>query len=451
MARDAGGARYQLGYRVLALARRRRRRSTSARSCRPALEELHALTGESVFLSIIVGRSRVNVDWIEARGRRVSASQRGRSVPLHCTTMSRALLAYLDDREIADYLASAAPLTRYDAIFPETAGTPPRRTCGTTSRAMRRDGFVTWRNPQQYGANYIAFPLLDGADRPHALITVGGPLERFGPQRIAELMPRDARRPAALAAARPPRSRPRRSSSRKLNPDGGKPNGGKRMSSSARRALRILETVGAAERPLGATEIGRALGISAGTVVSRPRCARARRLCWRASSRRRNSCSARRVAALRQNLLARFPIRDVCMPYLRQLAFASGETASLTVRLGWYGVRIAAAPGTNEVTSAPPLGAVRPLGEGCASRAILAVLAPGAAADYAAWGAGTRSPCPPEHARGRDRGSDGRSRPRRPPSRAAAPPWRFRSDAAAGDCGDRDRRPGARSRAAGRA
>ena len=37
------------------------------------------------------------------------------------------------------------------------------------------------------------------------------------------------------------------------------------MSSSAARALRILETVGAAERPLGPTEIGQALGIAAGT------------------------------------------------------------------------------------------------------------------------------------------------------------------------------------------
>lgn len=186
--RDPGGARYQLGYRVLVL--RGDADEFDIRAlCRPALEELHGLTGESVFLSIIVGRSRVNVDWIEARGRRVSASQRGRSVPLHCTTMSRALLAYLDDREIADYLASAAPLTRYDAIFPETANATAQDVWRDIA-AMRRDGSITWRNPQQYGANYIAFPVLDASDRPHALITVGGPRERFGPQRIAELMPR---------------------------------------------------------------------------------------------------------------------------------------------------------------------------------------------------------------------------------------------------------------------
>jgi DNA-binding IclR family transcriptional regulator len=163
------------------------------------------------------------------------------------------------------------------------------------------------------------------------------------------------------------------------------------MSSSTRRALRILETVGAAEHPLGATEIGRALGISAGTVF------RGLDALERAGYVGRFQSSAKfvlgkTVGMLRQNLFARFAIRDICMPYLRQLAFASGETASLTVRLGWYGVRIAAAPGTNEVTSSPPLGAVRLLGEGCAPRAILASLAAGAVADYSAWGRRHKKP-----------------------------------------------------------
>ncbi len=197
--RDASGARYQLGWRVLTLAGGGDEFDIRALA-RPALEELHALTGESVFLSIIVGRARVNVDWIEARGRRVSASQRGRSVPLHCTKMSRALLAYLSDREIADYLASAEPLTRYDAIFPETADATAQDVWPETADAtaqdvwddiarVRRDGFITWRNPQQYSANYVAFPVLDANGRPHALVTVGGPFERFGPERIERLMP----------------------------------------------------------------------------------------------------------------------------------------------------------------------------------------------------------------------------------------------------------------------
>jgi DNA-binding IclR family transcriptional regulator len=151
------------------------------------------------------------------------------------------------------------------------------------------------------------------------------------------------------------------------------------LSSSAARALRILETVGAAERPLGPTEIGQRLGIPAGTAF------RGLDALERAGYLVRYQASAKfvlgkSVAALRQSLMARFPIRDVTAPYLRQLAFASGETVSLTVRLGRHGLRIAAAPGTNEVTSSAPLGAMRPLGEGCAGRAILAYLAEAPAA-----------------------------------------------------------------------
>lgn len=156
------------------------------------------------------------------------------------------------------------------------------------------------------------------------------------------------------------------------------------MSSSARRTLRILEAVAAADRPPGATEIGRALGLSPGTAF------RGLDALDRAGYVARFQSSAKfvlgpRVAALRQSLFARFAIREVCAPYLRQLAFAGGETVSLTVRLGWYGMRIAAVPGTNEVTSSARLGAVRPLGDGCAGHAILAFLAINAADAYAVW------------------------------------------------------------------
>jgi DNA-binding IclR family transcriptional regulator len=164
--------------------------------------------------------------------------------------------------------------------------------------------------------------------------------------------------------------------------------------------LRVLETVGVADYPIGATEIGRTLAISPGTVF------RGLDALERTGYVARFQASAKfvlgaAVGGLRQNLLAQFPIRDICMPYLRQLAFASGETASLTVRLGWYGVRIAAAPGTNDVTNSP-LGAVRLLSEGCASRAILAFLGADSTAALAAWAQTHRKPLPEKRTLGRD-------------------------------------------------
>jgi DNA-binding IclR family transcriptional regulator len=183
LVRDASGRRYQLGYRVLELAGEETDEFDIRTLCRPVLEQLHRLTSESVFLSIIVGKSRVNVDWIEGRGRRVSHSLRGRAVPLHCTKMSRMLLSYLRDDEIAAYLSSAAPLDSEAELFPDTVGMTPQ-TVWDDIAGMRGKNYVSWGNPRAFGGAYIAFPALDDSGRPHAIITVGGPIERFTHERI---------------------------------------------------------------------------------------------------------------------------------------------------------------------------------------------------------------------------------------------------------------------------
>jgi IclR family KDG regulon transcriptional repressor len=188
LARDVTGQRYQIGFRALDVGGVDADEFDIRALSRPVLEELHQLTGESVFLSIIVGQSRVNVDWIEARGRRVSHSQRARSVPLHCTEMSRMLLACLSDREIADYLRSAAPLDRYAETFADTAGMTVESAWEDIAR-MRNMAYVIWRNPRAFSGAYVTFPLLDNAARPHAIITVGGPFERFSKERIEGFVP----------------------------------------------------------------------------------------------------------------------------------------------------------------------------------------------------------------------------------------------------------------------
>ena len=184
LVRDPGGERYQLGYRLLDL--NVGYSIVDIRTiARPTLEKLHALTRESVFLSIIVGSSRVNVDWIEAQGRRVSFGQRGRSVPLHNSTMSRLLLAHLSDEEIAAYLVGAEPLDQFDALYP---GMPPTTPAAIWEdvRKFRGVDHLTWSSPKQFDAAYIAFPIAGSNQRLHGAITVGGPFERFDPEQIAQ-------------------------------------------------------------------------------------------------------------------------------------------------------------------------------------------------------------------------------------------------------------------------
>src|SRR5258706_6806136 len=156
------------------------------------------------------------------------------------------------------------------------------------------------------------------------------------------------------------------------------------MSSSAKRALRILEFVSDSDHPLGVTEIARSLSLAPATVF------RSLDALGRADLVSRYQSSSRYVLGvaadrLCQSLVARFRIRELSLPYLRQLASVSGESTSLHVRLGWYSVRIASAPGTAEVTNAPAIGDTRALGDTYAGKAILAFLSIAEIARYRAW------------------------------------------------------------------
>jgi DNA-binding IclR family transcriptional regulator len=59
---------------------------------------------------------------------------------------------------------------------------------------------------------------------------------------------------------------------------------------------------------------------------------------------------------LARALFNRFPLREASLPTVKQLAAASGETASLCVRLGWYSVCVSASAGERDVYSPQRLG-----------------------------------------------------------------------------------------------
>ena len=188
LVRDPSGALYQLGYRLLTLGSGAPSEFDIVALARPALEQLHALTAESVFLSIIVGRNRVTIDDIQGQGPRVLRSVRGHPVALHCTKMSRVLLAHLSDAEVGGYLTTAAPLARAQHFRD-----PPSETIGGVWEdifAIRAKPYVLWRNPHHSSAAYAIFPIRDASGHPHAIITIGGPRERFDLPQIEEHLPR---------------------------------------------------------------------------------------------------------------------------------------------------------------------------------------------------------------------------------------------------------------------
>ena len=186
-ARHSSGELYQPGPRCLLLSRSSAAETDIIALAHPVLERLHALTHESVYLSIIVGRNRVTVDDIQAEGARVLRSQRGHPVPLHCTKMSRVLLAHRGDSEIAGYIEAAAPLHRAQHIPDPLSESAEGIWQDITS--IRKSGYVLWRNPHHTSAAYAIFPVCDGSNRAHAIVTIGGPRERFDIPQIEAMLP----------------------------------------------------------------------------------------------------------------------------------------------------------------------------------------------------------------------------------------------------------------------
>lgn len=134
---------------------------------------------------------------------------------------------------------------------------------------------------------------------------------------------------------------------------------------------------------MGVTEISRSMRLSPATVF------RSLDALHRAGLIARYRESSRYIAGpaaerLRRSATTLFPMRELCLPYLRQLVSISGEAVSLYVRAGWYAVRICSVPGTEEVTSTP-LRQPQVLAESCAGRAILAFLGKRELTAYTKW------------------------------------------------------------------
>jgi IclR family transcriptional regulator, KDG regulon repressor len=182
--KDPSDNRYDLGYRVLEIQGKSSDEFDMRSLCAPHLRRIHELTGESVFLSIIVGRNHLTIDGVEAQGRRVSHPH-GLLVPLHASCASRALLPFLHDAEIEEYIrVTPAPFKRFT---PSTITTPDE--LWAEVRKVRAKGYAEGMGDHFVGGINVAFPVLDSTGRPHAAITLNASTERFSQDQLNRLMP----------------------------------------------------------------------------------------------------------------------------------------------------------------------------------------------------------------------------------------------------------------------
>lgn len=154
--------------------------------------------------------------------------------------------------------------------------------------------------------------------------------------------------------------------------------------SSVDQVFHVLHVVAQAGGPVGVADVARRLDLSTSTAH------RVLVTLVESGMLRRDSSETKYELGivgreLAHALFARFPVRLLAEQPLRRIAAETGQTASLHVRAGWYGMRIAAAQGWDEISAGTRLGETQPLSQGAASLALLAALPDEEVARYVAW------------------------------------------------------------------
>jgi len=176
---DPEARKYSLGLGIVRLANVVMRRDNVAAVAQPSLGRLRILTGETVGLHWLTGEKRVCVAEEVSRQPIKMATGIGTIYPLYAGAAGKAMLAWLEPRQIDRILS-----------MPLEMGWPSRRPAQeivAELEEIRRRGYALSFGETVPGASAIAAPIFNAGGKPVAAINITGPAERLTIARVEEI------------------------------------------------------------------------------------------------------------------------------------------------------------------------------------------------------------------------------------------------------------------------
>lgn len=147
---------------------------------RPVLERLNELSGETVHLGVLEDGAQVRfLDSLESPSAVRVASRAGRSMPAHCTSTGKAMLAGLSDEQ----LLALYPQEELLRLTPRSVGT--RSELFRELDAVRKRGYAVSNEESEDGVCSVAVAVV-GAPTPVA-VNISVPVSRMNARRRKEL------------------------------------------------------------------------------------------------------------------------------------------------------------------------------------------------------------------------------------------------------------------------
>jgi DNA-binding IclR family transcriptional regulator len=178
--RTAGG-KFRLGLRLFDLGNRAIEQYDLRERAQPHLRRLVAETEETAHLCILEGAHVIYIDKIEpARSVRM-ITRIGASNPLHCTSVGKAILAFLPEERISDILGRI----RFEKYTNRTLSSV--EALRAEIEKTRRRGYAVDDEEFEEGLRCIAVPVLDAQRLPVAAVSVSGPSFRVTAQKLPSI------------------------------------------------------------------------------------------------------------------------------------------------------------------------------------------------------------------------------------------------------------------------
>jgi len=176
------GDRYSLGAKVIEIAGAFLAKSDLRNESQMVMNELAEKTGETIHLAVPSAREVVYIAKIESPHALGMSSHIGTRLPMYCTSLGKAILAF-SNPELVEAVLS-------DDLKARTAHT---KTSPNALRAelvnIRSQGFALDDEENEPGIRCVGAPVLDYTGKAIAAISISGPSERLTLERAMELGP----------------------------------------------------------------------------------------------------------------------------------------------------------------------------------------------------------------------------------------------------------------------
>jgi DNA-binding IclR family transcriptional regulator len=170
--------RFRLGLKLYELGNRAVEQIDLRARIRPFFRRLATQIGETVHLGVLQKTSVVYLDKAEPNRRICMTSKTGSSNPVYCTSMGKAMLAFLPEEAAEDVISRI----RFVRFTRKTLCT--REDLMRSLERVRRRGYAIDDEEVEVGVRCVGAPIFDENHLPIAAVSISGPSSRIRAQNV---------------------------------------------------------------------------------------------------------------------------------------------------------------------------------------------------------------------------------------------------------------------------